>query len=154
MLEHLNASPTPPERVVVIGAGGFVGAAILRNLRARGIGTHAVSRRDVDLLATDAAERLARIMRKGDAVVAVAAVAPVRTPAMLRDNIALIEAIADALRRRPVAHVLNIGSDAVFADSDLPLTESSCRSPCSLHGIMHACRASPPPLAHSVTAWG
>ncbi len=140
MLEHLNAGPTPPERVVVIGAGGFVGAAVLRNLRARGIATLTLTRREVDLLAPDAAERLAETLRSGDAVVAAAAIAPVRTPTMLRDNVVLIEAIAGALRRRPVAHLLNIGSDAVFADRDLPLTESSCRSPASLHGIMHLTR--------------
>jgi nucleoside-diphosphate-sugar epimerase len=79
-------------------------------------------------------------LREVVGVVAAAAIAPVRTPAMLRDNIQLIEAIADALRHRPVAHILNIGSDAVFADSPAPLTESSCRSPGSLHGIMHLTR--------------
>ena len=140
MLEHLNAGAAPPERVVVIGAAGFVGAAIVRNLRARGIETHAVTRQNVNLLAPDAAKELAQNLRATDSVVAAAAIAPVKTPAMLRENIVLIEAIADALRRRPVAHIVNIGSDAVFADSELPLTEASCRSPGSLHGIMHLTR--------------
>jgi nucleoside-diphosphate-sugar epimerase len=39
-----------------------------------------------------------------------------------------------------VSHVLNIGSDAIYADSMEPLTEASCASPGSLHGIMHVAR--------------
>jgi nucleoside-diphosphate-sugar epimerase len=129
-----------PERVVVIGAGGFVGAAIVRNLVARGVEVLALARKDVDLMDAQAGEALAGKLRATDAVVAVAAVAPVKTPAMLRDNLTMIEAMADALKAQPVSHVVNIGSDAVFADSDEPLHEGSCRSPGSLHGIMHLAR--------------
>ncbi len=140
MLKHLNTDSRLPERTVVIGAGGFVGAAIVHNLRRRGAETLALTRRDVDLLQQGAAERLASLLQPDDAVVAVAAVAPVKTPAMLRDNITIIETIGDALRARPVAHVLNVGSDAIFADSPEPLNEASCRAPGSLHGIMHLAR--------------
>jgi nucleoside-diphosphate-sugar epimerase len=136
----MNPEPRTPERIVVIGAAGFVGSAIVRNLRSRGLRPLALTRSDVDLLREGAAKKLAALLEPADAVVAVAAVAPVKSPAMLRDNILMIEAMADALRARPVAHVLNIGSDAVFADSSDPLTESSCRAPGSLHGIMHLAR--------------
>ena len=140
MLEHLFSDPTSPKRVVVMGAGGFVGAAIGRRLRARGVDTLGLSRGDVDLLKPGAAEALAGKLRSDDAFVAVSAIAPVKNAAMLRDNITMIEAMAEALKAQPVAHVLNIGSDAVFADSELPLTEQSCRAPGSLHGIMHLTR--------------
>lgn len=124
----------------MIGAGGFVGSAIVRNLRGRGIDTLALTRHDVDLLQAGSGGKLASLLKPTDAVVAVSAIAPVKNAAMLRDNLVIIEAIADALRSRPVAHVLNIGSDAVFADSSEPLTENSCRAPGSLHGIMHLAR--------------
>lgn len=140
MLQHVNAKPTAPERAVVIGAGGFVGSAIERNLRARGIETLALTRIDIDLLQKGAGEKLASLLRPTDTVVAVSAIAPVKNAAMLRDNIVMIEAMADALRASPVAHVVNIGSDAVFADSREPLTEESCRAPGSLHGVMHLTR--------------
>ena len=52
----------------------------------------------------------------------------------------MIEAMAQALTAQPVAHVVNIGSDAVYADSMDPLDEASCASPGSLHGIMHLAR--------------
>lgn len=140
MLEHLNAKPVAPARVVVIGAAGFVGNAIVRNLRRRRIDVLSVSRTDVDLLQAGAADKLANLLQPTDAVVAVSAIAPVKNVAMLRANLLMIEAMADALRKRPVAHVVNIGSDAVFADSTQPLTEGSSRAPESLHGIMHLSR--------------
>lgn len=140
MLVHGLAKPRPPVRAVVMGAAGFVGAAICRRLDRDGVPTLALTRRDVDLLRPGAADRLAERLRGDDAFVAVSAIAPVKTPQMLRDNLVMIEALAAALRARPVAHVLNIGSDAVYADSPEPLKESSCRAPGSLHGIMHLAR--------------
>jgi nucleoside-diphosphate-sugar epimerase len=38
------------------------------------------------------------------------------------------------------SHVVNISSDAVYADSSGPLTERSCAEPGSLHGAMHLAR--------------
>jgi UDP-glucose 4-epimerase len=140
MLTHTYEKPTPPDRVVVMGGAGFVGGAIVRALQAKGIAVRALTRRDVDLLAPDAAERLAALLQPSDALVAVSAIAPVKTPAMLKDNITLAEAIASAVRSRPVAHLLNIGSDAIYADRDGPLDENACKAPGSLHGIMHLAR--------------
>ena len=136
----LERNASWPGRVVVIGAGGFIGGAVLRRLKALGAPAVGLSRGDIDLLVEGAAERLASILKPGDGVVAAAAMAPVKSPEMLIDNIRLIGSIADALRLRPVGHVLNIGSDAVFADSGAPLTEASCKAPTSLHGVMHLTR--------------
>ena len=140
MLTHLRVDPVAPERAVVIGAGGFVGGAIARALGARGVPVLALARRDVDLLAADAADRLAAQLRPDDAVVAVAAKAPVKNPRMLADNVGMAEAIAAALRKQPVAHLLNIGSDAIYADSRAPMTEAWPAAPTSLHGVMHLAR--------------
>ena len=140
MLSHALKTPRAPNRAVVVGAGGFVGAAIARALQRRDVAVRPITRSDVDLLAEGAAEALAALLDAEDAVVLVAAVAPVKTPAMLRDNITIIEAMAEAVRRVRPAYCLNIGSDAVFADSTEPLTEASCRAPASLHGIMHLAR--------------
>lgn len=139
-LIHGTAAPELPARVVVVGAGGFIGGAIADRLAAAGAEVAALTRMDVDLLSEGAAERLADLLAPEDAVVAASAIAPVKTPAMLVDNIRLIETLAEALGRRPVAYLLNIGSDAVFADSAGLLCESSCRSPGSLHGVMHLTR--------------
>jgi UDP-glucose 4-epimerase len=140
MLTHGWPKPAMPARVVVIGAAGFVGGALVHQLRLRDIPVLVVTRGAVDLLAPDADEKLAAEFRPDDAVVAAAAIAPVKTSEMLKDNITLVQAVANALRKRPVAHVLNIGSDAIYGDSSRPLSEESPTAPMSLHGIMHLAR--------------
>jgi nucleoside-diphosphate-sugar epimerase len=79
-----------------------------------------------------------KIIKEGDAVVAAAARAPVKDSAMLVENMIMACAMVRALAS--AAHVVNISSDAVYADSDRPLSESSCAEPGSLHGAMHLAR--------------
>lgn len=140
MLQHEHASPRSPQRTVVIGAAGFVGAAVMRRLAAANAAAVGVSRANVDLLAPDAATALAGLLRDGDAVVAVAAMAPVRNIDMLVDNMRLTRTILAALRGVKPSHVVNISSDAIYADAPLPLTENSTAAPTSLHGAMHLAR--------------
>jgi UDP-glucose 4-epimerase len=140
MLEHLEPESFRPSRVVVLGAGGFVGGAIVRRLAATSVPVLALGRPEVDLLLPDAASRLATLLRPDDAIVTVAAIAPVKSIAMLEANIALLKTMSEAMTRVPPAHLVNIGSDAVFADGPLPLDESSSRAPSSLHGVMHLTR--------------
>jgi nucleoside-diphosphate-sugar epimerase len=99
-----------------------------------------VGRKEVDLLSPEAADKLSNIIRQGDAVVAAAAKAPCKDSAMLVDNMVIARAMVRTLAAAPVAHVVNISSDAVYADSAEPLTEASCAAPDSLHGAMHLAR--------------
>ena len=140
MLEHLNSAPKAPQRVVVIGAAGFVGKAVAARMERDGVSMLRVTRDQVDLSAADAGARLAALLRPGDAVVAAAARAPCKDADMLVENMMMARALARALSAVEVAHVVNISSDAVYADSPAPLKESSCASPASLHGVMHLAR--------------
>lgn len=140
MLIHRHAEPRPPSRIVVIGAGGFIGGAVADRAERDGVPVLRVTRREVDLLAADAADRLSALLKPGDSVVAAAAIAPCRTAQQLQDNLALAMAMTAAFARVPPAHIVNIGSDAVFADGPVPLTESSPKAPDSYHGVMHLAR--------------
>ena len=140
MLEHLNAIPEAPARVVVLGAGGFVGGAIVKRLVADGVTCLPLTRKDVDLLAPDAAARLGGVLLPTDRLVMVSAIAPARTVAMLGQNLRMAEAVCGALQSSPVAHVVYISSDAVYVDDANPVSETSCCQPSSLHGMMHAAR--------------
>jgi nucleoside-diphosphate-sugar epimerase len=140
MLQHQNPSPALPKRVVVMGAAGFVGSALVKALSARGGSVLALTRRDIDLLAPDAQNKLASMLRSDDTFVAVAARAPCKNVQMLTENMKIVESMIGALTKSPVSHVVNISSDAVYADSPDPLTENSVRAPNSLHGVMHLAR--------------
>jgi UDP-glucose 4-epimerase len=140
LLAHLEKSPRLPSRTVVIGAGGFVGAAIARRVKRERGEVIALSRHEVDLQAADAAQRLASLLKPGDAVVAAAARAPCKDIAMMVDNMIITRAMIDALRGADVSHIVNVSSDAIYADEPLPLTETSPAAPTSMHGTMHLAR--------------
>jgi UDP-glucose 4-epimerase len=140
MLQHTSQTPVTPGRVVVIGGAGFVGDAVVRRLRAAHIETLSLGRAELDLLAADAAPRLASRLRPGDAIVAAAARAPCRDIGMLVDNMVLTRAIVTALAEAAPAHVINISSDAVYGDEPGPINEATPPSPGTLHGAMHLAR--------------
>ena len=140
MLEHLNAEPIEPRRVVVLGSGGFVGGATVSRLEACGISVLGLSRTDVDLLSMDADDVLCEKLRPDDTLVVVAALAPCKTNQMLVENLCMMDRVCMALQRAPVGHVVYISSDAVYRDALVPLTEESCAEPGSLHGAMHLAR--------------
>jgi UDP-glucose 4-epimerase len=140
MLKHHFQSPISPSRVVIVGAGGFVGAAAADRLIARGVEVIAITRQDIDLLSGGAASQLVSILRDNDTIVFIAARSPVKNNAMLIDNLRMVTAVCIALSSVQVAHVIYVSSDAVYADSSSPLSETSCAHPASLHGVMHLAR--------------
>jgi nucleoside-diphosphate-sugar epimerase len=140
MLEHLNAQPQPPSRVVVAGSAGFVGSAIASRFERDRVPVLRIARREIDFTTAGAEAKLASMLRPGDVLVAVAARAPVRNSDMLVENMLIARAMTRAAADADLAQVVNISSDAVYADSPDPLTEHSCASPGSLHGAMHLAR--------------
>jgi UDP-glucose 4-epimerase len=140
MLDHLNKTAQAPTRVVVMGAGGFVGGALTARLKRDGIAVLALTRKDVDLLSPTAATALRELLRPRDAFVAVSALAPCKNSEMLVQNMVMAKAMVQGLSSASVAHVVNISSDAVYADGPLPLTEFSPTAPTSIHGVMHLAR--------------
>ena len=124
----------------MIGAAGFVGRAVTDRLVADGLSVLALGRSTVDLLSTNAADRLADLLSDGDVIVAAAARAPCKNLDMLIENMTMVRAMLDAIARVAVAHVVNVSSDAVYGDEPVPLHEASATAPGSLHGAMHLAR--------------
>jgi nucleoside-diphosphate-sugar epimerase len=140
MLEHSSPIRKTPSRVMIIGAGGFVGSAICARLAADKVPVLALTRSELDLLKPEAAATLQRLLRADDSVVFVSALAPTRNNAMLIDNLRMAEAVCAALAAQPVGHLVYVSSDAVYSDDANPVTERSCQQPSSLHGVMHLAR--------------
>lgn len=140
MLTHGLAAPASPKRVVVLGAGGFVGGAIGKRLAALKIDALPLTRKEIDLLSSGAGDKLAGLLREEDSLVFISALAPTRTAAQLIDNLRMGEVVTQALAMRPVAHVVYVSSDAVYPDDANPVTERTPCHPASLHGVMHLAR--------------
>jgi UDP-glucose 4-epimerase len=139
-LRHQLSSPTRPERVVVVGAGGFVGGAIASRLRAANIDVLPLGRGDVDLLSANGGASLARLLRPSDSVVFASARAPCRDLGMLIDNMRMVQTVLSALAEVAPLHILNISSDAVYGDEPVPITEAQPAAPTTMHGVMHLAR--------------
>ena len=123
MLEHLNQTPTAPSRVVIIGAGGFVGSSIAAALAAEGVPCVKLTRKEVNLLEPDATERLTSLLKPKDSVVMVSAIAPAKTVPMLMDNLRMAEAVCAAIADLDIGHLAYISSDAV---SSAPIGKDVC----------------------------
>lgn len=123
-----------------MGAGGFVGQASARLLMANGIEVTALTRNEVDLLATDAAGRLASYLSTESTLLVTSAQAPCKDIPMLLINLRMMEAVITAVKSSRVGHLVYISSDAVYKDSSQLLSEISCAEPASLHGVMHLTR--------------
>jgi len=129
-----------PARAVVIGAKGFVGRATADTLAAAGGEVLRITRAEIDLDVDAATDRLVERLRPQDCVVIAAVKVPCRTADLVVHNLAMMLRITKALKARPVDHVVYVSSDAVYADSDAPLTERSFKGPDNLYGIMQLTR--------------
>jgi UDP-glucose 4-epimerase len=100
----------------------------------------AITRKEIDLLQPDAGKKLADTVRGEDAVVFVSALAPARNTAALMQNLVMAQQVIATLSTRPVAHLVYISSDSVYADDANPVTERSPCAPSTMHGMMHVAR--------------
>ncbi|MEI8173110.1 MAG: NAD-dependent epimerase/dehydratase family protein [Deltaproteobacteria bacterium] len=140
MLKHNAENPLIPQRVVVMGAGGFIGASLIKLLSKKNVSHEALTSSNLNLLDAEASKKLTEAIQPEDALVLISAIAPCKDNQILLKNIAMMASVCAAIDKTPPAHVIYISSDAVYADDTKPLTENSCAEPSSLHGIMHLAR--------------
>jgi len=141
MLVHQNSEPMNPRRVVVLGARGFVGTALMGELARTGIPALGLGSADLDLTADRADEALAALLEPDDAVVMLAAITPDRTrkiPALMA-NLRMAETVCAAFERRPPAHMIYFSSAGVY-HGGTKITEETPAEPSDLFGMMHLTR--------------
>tara|TARA_A100001037_G_C15084405_1_gene605917 strand:- start:350 stop:1234 length:885 start_codon:yes stop_codon:yes gene_type:complete len=139
VLEH-GSDLEKPQRVVVLGAGGFVGSEAVPAMERADISVRGLARADIDLMEPEAAARLSDILEPGNSLVVISANAPCRDVPMLVENVKMMGAVCAAVADAELAHLVYVSSDAVYTDSPDPLTEDSATMPSSMHGMMHVVR--------------
>ncbi len=142
MLNHHTDRPEMPDRLVVLGAGGFIGRHLVEAARRKGMETLALGRGQVDLAAEGAGDALAAALRPSDSLVILSALTPDKgrgVPALMT-NLKMVEAVCVALAKVTPRHIAYAGSDAVYPMGDGLTTEASCAQPPDLYGMMHLAR--------------
>ena len=142
MIIRQNASPKKPERVVLLGVRGFIGAAVKRQLEAQDVPTLALTSADVNLADAGAAEALVTLLKPSDAVVMLAALTPDkgRDITTLMKNLAMMQSVCAALKTTGCTHLVYFSSDAVYDTAVSRVSEDTPTSPQDLYGAMHYTR--------------
>jgi len=141
-LEHTNPEPGLPQRVVLIGAGGFVGQVLSAQLEAANTTVVALSSKDVDLAADGADVALSSFLKEGDAVVVLAAITPDKGRGVepFIKNINIASNVAKALSASNPSHVIYLSSDAVYSMDEALVNEDTSAEATDLYGAMHLSR--------------
>jgi len=130
------------ERVVLIGASGFIGATIQRQLSVQGVPTLGLTSSDVDLAGAGAVAQLATLLKPTDSVVMLAALTPDkgRDVNTLMKNLAMMQNVCAAIEKTGCKHFVYFSSDAVYDPSVSHVSEDTPASPADLYGAMHYTR--------------
>jgi UDP-glucose 4-epimerase len=141
-LSHAHDHPRKPERVVVLGSGGFLGRGLIKACAGAGIEAAALGSRDIDLADASAGARLAERLRPKDVLVFLAALTPDkgRDSGTLMRNLAMGRAVCEATRAVAIAQLVYASSDAVYSFATALISEETPAVPVDLYGVMHRTR--------------
>lgn len=142
MFQHHQNPPAPPKRVVVLGASGFVAAALIGHLDRAGIPVKAIGRGKIDLAGPEAAAQLTAELEPGDALVFLSAITPDKGRGIdaFLANVRMGAAVCAAIEARPPSHVVYFSTDAVFPFVEGKTSETTPTAPADLYGAAHLSR--------------
>jgi nucleoside-diphosphate-sugar epimerase len=142
MLTHGNEQGTAAPRVVVLGAKGFLGQAVIASAADAGLEVLAVERATVDLATAGADAALTKILRPGDSVVVLAALTPDRGRGLdvLLTNLRIIQSVVGAMQQVKCSQLVYVSSDAVYGTFHPLISEATAADPVDLYGVMHRTR--------------
>jgi nucleoside-diphosphate-sugar epimerase len=128
--------------VAILGARGFIARALASRLARRGVPTLPISSARIDLASPAAGRSLAALLDPADVVVMTAALTPDKgqDAGTLMRNLAMGEAVAQAIAARPGAQLVYLSSDAVYDWRQPLISEQVAPSPTSLYSSMHLTR--------------
>jgi len=139
MLEHRQPTPAKPDRVVVLGASGFIGQSFLKKLKSLGIDAVGTASAAIDLTDPSSVAKLGEVVNAEDTVVFISALTPDRgrDAGTVIKNLKMADHFAQFMEKKPFSYLLYVGSDAVYSDAEDLLRETSACAPSSYHGYMH-----------------
>jgi UDP-glucose 4-epimerase len=142
MITHQHSQPQIPDRIMLLGARGFIGSAIRRQAESQGIEVIAPSSAELDLSNDVAPNDLSGMLKPSDVVVMLAAVTPDkgRDNASLMKNLTMMTNVCAAIQSSGCAQFVYFSSDAVYGSRVSRVNEDVHVSPQDLYGAMHHIR--------------
>lgn len=142
MLEHTFETYQNPKRVVILGAGGFIGKKLASALEGRGISIKLITRQDLDLAQEGASAALENLLEEGDSIVFLSAITPDKGKDIncFMKNCRMGQTVCESLQKVLPAHLVYFSSDAVYPMTSEIMNESSLAAPEDLYGVMHRAR--------------
>jgi UDP-glucose 4-epimerase len=141
-LRHHHLAAINPQRVVILGASGFIARDLVRTLTVEQIEHRAIGSTEIDLLKPESVAQLQAAVREDDALVITSGLTPDkgRDVATLMKNLTMAEHLAAYLETARCSQVIYISSDAVYDGRENPIRESSPRQATDLYSLMHVAR--------------
>ncbi len=126
-----------PDRVVILGASGFLGRALNAALSRDGVEVIGYSSRTIDLTRPEALSVLDPVLTPGTALVLASALTPDRgqTPATFLANTTMATNLAAHIEGRRVGSLVYLGSDAVYGFGDDAVTEETPVAPTGYYAL-------------------
>lgn len=123
--------------ILVLGASGFLGGFLAKDLASSGWDVRRTSSAQADLLRLDSTQRLFSDASSSLSVLFCAAVtrANADTEAALQDNLRIVDNVSRALRDRPIRQLVFLSSADVYGTRPpIPITETTATAPTTLYG--------------------
>ena len=142
MILHHSSQARNPDRVVLLGGSGFIGAAIRTRLEAMDLPVVSLGSTDMDLVEPAAVDALSVLLKPSDTILMLAALTPDkgRDIATLMKNLAMMRSVCEAIGQSRCAHFVYFSSDAVYDPAESRVSENTPASPRDLYGTMHYTR--------------
>jgi nucleoside-diphosphate-sugar epimerase len=139
MIIHRQSPPQKPVRVVIVGARGFIGAALKKWLEQSAVNVLSLTSADADLALPASVEKLVRVLNSSDTVIMLAALTGCDNATLMK-NLAMMQHVCSALEKTGCVHLVYFSSDAVYGLGPARVTEETLAAPQDLYGVMHLAR--------------
>lgn len=141
MIKH-HCENKKPDRVVILGASGFLGKSLKSVLEQQNVPILTLGRSDLDLSEEESAEKLTRLLKPTDALLFFSTVTPDKGRGLdaFVKNIKMGEIFCNALKKVAPSHVIYLSSDTVYPLHRGLISEESPADPENLFGVMHLSR--------------